>query len=329
MMFVNNLVSKMPLVIQRHAPQICVGVGIVTGIGATVMAAKSGIKAKQIVKEYKKTKDEIEKAKKISKKDKKVDYTEEDYQKDVRTNAIHSFGKVVKVFLPSVLLTGMSITFTLTGFGILNSRYIAATTAFAMSEKAFRTYRENLKKYFKEDGEDIDQELMAGTFKYEEKKFVKDENGEVKEVVEVKKASPVSTHFVRVFNAKNCGASFSNDPEENKIHLEKMQDYFNDHLDGQGYVLLNEVLEMLGFKKTKMGYTYGWLKNKNDKNDKTYISFGLEDSYHNIDFINGDRAEVVLTFNCKDNVMHSEYFDDIAMDDDKEALDELYADINK
>lgn len=77
----------------------------------------------------------------------------------------------------------------------------------------------------------------------------------------------------------------------NYMFLKHCQLYFNDVLQVQGYVFLNEVLNELGLKKTKIGHYYGWLKN-----NSTYIDFGLTDFYYKT---NSTVNNIKLHFNCE------------------------------
>ena len=71
------------------------------------------------------------------------------------------------------------------------------------------------------------------------------------------------------------------------MFLRAAQNYFNDLLACRGYVLLNEILDYLDIKRTKIGHNYGWSKYTGDS-DIYFLDMG---SYHATD-------DIVLNFNC-------------------------------
>lgn len=320
-MFINNLIDKMPLVIQKNMDKILIGTGIISGVGATIFAIKQTPKATKILEQYNKTKKDIDEVAELKDKDSSVPYTEEDEKKDRQANRLNTLGQLCKVYAPVFGLTTLSITCTLCGYGIVNNRYLLANALFLSNRKAFEAYRENVKHKY---GEEVDEQMRSGDFEYTEvKKEVVD--GEEKEVVETKKGKKVHEQFIRVFNATTAGTIFSKDPEENKNFLLLWQSHFNDILDSKGYVLLNDIFEVLNFKKTKQGQIYGWLKKKDED---VKIDFGIFNR-QNIQFINGDDPEVVLFFNVMHNVLHSDYFENVCTEEESEWADEYYAYINK
>ena len=53
------------------------------------------------------------------------------------------------------------------------------------------------------------------------------------------------------------------------------QAYANKKLQAQGYLFLNDVLEMLGIQKTKAGQIVGWIYNEEAPIGDNYVDFGI------------------------------------------------------
>jgi hypothetical protein len=65
-------------------------------------------------------------------------------------------------------------------------------------------------------------------------------------------------------------------------------------------MFLNEVLDTLGFQRTRLGQEVGWIYDPNDPTRDNYIDFGLNDlkNTFNRGFINKEEPYCVLNFNC-------------------------------
>ena len=91
-------------------------------------------------------------------------------------------------------------------------------------------------------------------------------------------------------------SAWSNDAESNKFYLLRQQDYANEKLKMQGYLFLNDVFDMIGIPRTKVGQVVGWIYNPDNPNGDNYVDFGLF-SKHNSDFVNTYEKSVLLDFN--------------------------------
>ena len=76
----------------------------------------------------------------------------------------------------------------------------------------------------------------------------------------------------------------------------KLEDRMIDQLRKQGYLLLNDVYDMLDIPRTDIGYKVGWLMGLGDD----YVDFGMYELYRhgsNTRFINGLEPVILLDFN--------------------------------
>lgn len=76
--------------------------------------------------------------------------------------------------------------------------------------------------------------------------------------------------YVRFFEKGN-NRDWVDDDEMNDLFLRCQQHYANDRLHVMGHLFLNEVLDMLGFERTRAGVVTGWLKRPD-----SYVDFGAE-----------------------------------------------------
>lgn len=101
--------------------------------------------------------------------------------------------------------------------------------------------------------------------------------------------------YVQFFDDNNPNWS-NGDREYNLMFLKCQERYFNDMLKTKGFVFLNDVLEQLGFKKSKSGQIVGWVCNENNPIGDNYIDFDL-DNDRNAKYLNGTSNVIVLDFN--------------------------------
>ena len=104
--------------------------------------------------------------------------------------------------------------------------------------------------------------------------------------------------YVRLFNAK-CQA-WTKDPERNKFFLFAQQSYANELLKSRGYLFLNEVLDMLGLPRTKLGQIVGWIYDLDDPMGDNFVDFGIYEP----DRVGIDDTIRVLNFNVDGNILN-------------------------
>lgn len=94
---------------------------------------------------------------------------------------------------------------------------------------------------------------------------------------------------------ENC-AAWTKDPEQNKLYILRQQDYANEKLKARGYLFLNEVYELFGIPKTKVGQVVGWVFNPENPTGDNYVDFGIFD-VHNKEFFDCRSNSILLDFN--------------------------------
>lgn len=182
------------LKVKKHSPEILMGVGIVSLVGAVGTAIWKTATCDKILDEHeeamnnaeehvKEQKEKIEEAnkKRVAKGKEALVYTEEDEENDIqlfKTKAwIKTIGKMAWHYAPTIALTALSATSFLGAFCIIKGRYTAVAGALAATTSAFENYR---RRVIEDVGADKDFEYRYGMKK--EKATITKEDGTKEEV---------------------------------------------------------------------------------------------------------------------------------------------------
>lgn len=288
--------------IRKNGPVIMVTLGVVGAVASTVLACKATTKLNGILEESKEEVDIIHNAVEHPESlPEKATYSENDMKKDLRILYIQTGVKIVKLYLPSVVLGTLSLSSILMAHRILNRRNVALAAAYATVDKGFKKYRSNVVERF---GDKVDKELKYNIKAKEIEKKIIDENGEeqtVNETVDVAEIDEYS-EYSKFFTDDN--PYWQNDPEYNLMFLRRQEKYANDKLKAKGRLFLNEVYEMLGIPKTKAGQIVGWTYSKDHTDEDNYVDFGIYDINKpaNKYFVNGWEKSIILDFNVAGNI---------------------------
>mgnify|MGYP001085610848 CR=1 FL=1 len=79
--------------------------------------------------------------------------------------------------------------------------------------------------------------------------------------------------YAKVFD--DTHSDWKQDPEMNIFYLRARQAQANDMLKSQGHLFLNEVYDMLGFKRTKAGAVVGWIYDDKKPYGDNFVDFGM------------------------------------------------------
>ena len=71
-------------------------------------------------------------------------------------------------------------------------------------------------------------------------------------------------------------AGWSKYREDNLFFLKLIQENANSQLKAKGYLFLNEVYDMLGAPRTKLGQVCGWVYNENNPIGDNYVDLGID-----------------------------------------------------
>ena len=304
-MEMKKIINKVKFNVVKHSPEILMGLGIAGVITSTVLACRSTLKVQEIL-DYKE--ENMNNIKEVLAEGRE-DYTEEDARKDKTIIMTTTAIRIMKLYIPSVIIGAGSIACLLESHNVMRNRNAGLTAALAATTESFKQYRERVTEKY---GDEVDKEMRYGI-----KKEKKEKDGKkTKEEIVVGCDEKELSGYARYFNENNI--NWSDDPQFNLMFLRQNQNWANDKLISQGYLYLNDVYEALGFPKSKAGQVVGWVYDpNNNEHGDNYVDFGIYDlnvkGYRNEmtndtiaeerqDFINGYKSSILLDFNVDGNI---------------------------
>ena len=310
---VSSSFNKIGFKLKKHSPEILVVAGVVGTVVSAVMACKATTKVSEILE---KTKEDIDSIHDCAANESLAsEYTPEDVKKDLAIVYVQTGIKLAKLYAPAVALGALSLGSILASNNILRKRNVALAAAYATVDKGFKEYRNRVVDRF---GEEVDRELRYNIKAKKMETTVVGEDGKekkVKEAITVVEKGSLSD-YAFFFEADN--PYWEKDGNYNRMFLLAQQQYANDKLRADGFLFLNDVLDMLGIPKTKAGQIVGWVYNAKNPNGDNYIDFGIFETYRRDeeayvkDVAMGDRTVnnkekyervVILDFNVDGNIL--------------------------
>ncbi|MBO5319056.1 MAG: hypothetical protein J6B01_04515 [Ruminococcus sp.] len=288
--------GKVGLQLKKHSPEILIAAGAIGAVTSTVMACKATLKVHDIIEG---TKNDIEKMNVALENGATAmgqDYTEDDYNDDMKIAYIQTGAKVIKEYAPAVILGTLSIGAMVKSHNILRKRNAALAAAYTVVNKGFKEYRGRVIERF---GEQIDKELRYNIKAKEVEEIVTDKDGnETTVVTTVDAIDPTSISDYAKFFDESC-TGWTKNPELNMMFLKSQERYANERLKSKGHLFLNEVYDMLGIDRTTAGQHVGWLYDEAHPNGDNYVDFGIfrPDYAPNRRFVNGYERNILLDFN--------------------------------
>lgn len=308
---INTALNKASFQLKKHSPEILMVAGVIGTIASAVMACKATTKLSDILEDSKEQIDTIhectekfadEKTIEVDENGEEIQvakYSPEDAKKALTIVYTQTGVKLIKLYAPAVALGVLSLTGLVSSNMILRKRNIALAAAYAMLNKDFKGYRNNVLKKF---GAEVDRELKYGlkATKIEEA-VVDEETGKekkIKKTVNVVDSSIDGCSQYARFFAQGEAKSWEEDPEYNQMFLRAAQNYFNDLLRIKKHVFLNEVYDYLGIERTQAGQIVGWIydANNRDHTGDNYINFNIQDVWRELGE-NGYEKVILLDFN--------------------------------
>lgn len=290
-----KMVAKTKFFVIKNSPQILMGVGCVSMVGAVITACKGTLKFQEILDEHDAMmlkQEEVEAALKDGRLSEE-DYTPQDAKNDKIKIYTATVLGAVKCYAPTAALTLLSGGCFFAASGILQKRYLGAAAALAASIKE---KKELENRFIEEYGEEKLEELKYGKpVVVGHVEHTDDEGKTVAEEILERNRDPIYGPFMFFFDATS--PNWEKDPEANRTFLWQQQRFLNMKLQAQGYLFLNDVRIALGAQPTQSGQTNGWVYNKNRKD---FVDFGIFDANDEWKrrFINGLEPVVAIDPNA-------------------------------
>lgn len=289
--------GKTGLILKKNSPEILMGIGIIGVVVTVVSACKATLKAEDVLEHHSKKMEKIKQAEQYQ--DDECPYPPATCAKEKAVVYLQTGGEFAKLYGPTVAIGTLSIACILGSNRILKTRYVGAVAAYNAISASYRQYRDRVKETY---GDDADYELRYGVKREEVKTIVMDENGKTvkkKETVETINEGPseYARYWERYLADGIINPNWDENPEFNLLFLKAKQDEADRMLHTRGYLFLNEVYDLLGFKPSQIGQLAGWLDNGTGDG---YVDFGIYNLNNrgNRRFINGDENALLLDFNC-------------------------------
>jgi len=291
------------LIVQKNAPEILIGIGITSLVGALGATVYGTIKALEMKNQLEQALTVIEAV--HDNKEFGKDYTEENYVND-RNQAMVLFALgMVKAYGPAVLLALLSTGAFLGSHKIMKGRNVALVGAYQLAVKSYNAYRERVINEF---GPEVDnyirtQKSVEGLQVLDKKKKpVAWDDLEA----DTEAFYAVPSMYAAYFDENSV--YWKRNPTMNEFFLRAQQSAANDLLEARGHVFLNEVYDMLGLPRTQAGAIVGWVKPKEvnvaDYPGDGWIDFNIYNPF-NASFVNKiQQDQILLDFNV-DGVIYT------------------------
>lgn len=247
--------TRTSLKLQKYSPQILTVVGIAGLVTAGVIAAKNTLKLEETLDN---SRERLDLAKNFAEDD------SPEYHAQIRKAYVKNIYDLAKLYAVPVTLTAASIVSILVGHKILHERNLALIAAYKGLEQAFSEYR---KRVTDEYGADVDEKFRYGIRDITE---VDETTG--KKVKSQTVDSSVSDYLME-FGPDND--NWTGNHDHNMFYVTRGQQWFNDKLQTQGHVFLQDVTRYLGLPDSRVGAVTGWVYDKGTGDD--YIDFGIKD----------------------------------------------------
>lgn len=289
--------NDLSLKADQNKPEIMLAVGLVGVIGATILACRATLKAKDVVEEHNERLEEIQEN---LNEEEKAELPVE-AKKDIRKVYLKTSLKLAKTYAPAIAVETAAFALLIKSNSVQRDRLAGLTAAYITVDQAFKKYRQAV---IEELGEEKDLEFKTGLKKQKIDAIVEDEEGNEKLKKEEGLVLPDGRYiseYAKFFD-ESC-PDWQKSPENNLHFLRLQQAAANEKLKIQGHLFLNEVYDMIGLPRTKAGAVVGWLYPADRYNSlqlNGFVDFGIYDMWANAkraDFVNGYERNILLDFN--------------------------------
>lgn len=292
--------NDLSLKVDQNKPEIMLVAGLIGVIGATVLACRATLKAKDIVEEHNNKIDEL-KAPIPKPTETEGTYVAIVDKKEIRKVYLKTGLQLAKAYGPALAVETAAFALLIKSNSVQRDRLAGLTAAYITVDQAFKKYRQAV---IEELGEEKDLEFKTGLKRQKIDAIVEDEEGNEKLKKEEGLVLPDGRYiseYAKFFD-ESC-PDWQKSPENNLHFLRLQQAAANEKLKIQGHLFLNEVYDMIGLPRTKAGAVVGWLypaERYNSLQLNGFVDFGIYDMWANAkraDFVNGYERNILLDFN--------------------------------
>lgn len=213
-----TLVSRAEKLAADNSPQILTAIGVAGTITTAVLAGKASIKADRLLKTYR--------------------YDQEP-EAEIFISKKEILEKTWKLYVPPVTAGALTVTSIILANRIGTRRAAAMAAAWAVSERAFSEYKEEVKRRF---GETKEQMVRDGAAQHR-----------------VNESDVVNRQVVIVRGNVLCYEPFTDRYFESDMEsLKKAQNDLNYKINNNWYATLSEFYDLIGLPHTEISDELGW-----------------------------------------------------------------------
>jgi hypothetical protein len=267
---ITNTIGRTGLVLSKYSPEILMGIGIAGVITSTVLACKATLKVDSVMEVAKSDFAKIHRAKENLPTE---EYSDEDYKQDLAIAYTQRIVSIGRLYAPAVGVGVVAIGCLVGSHTILSRRNVALIAAYKLIDESYSNYRSRV---VKELGSEKDRMFRHNLSEVANSEIV-DETSPKTKIVETNPGRHFESDYAQYFEDTNL--NWQSTPYYNEFFLKSQQNYANDKLKSRGHLFLNEVYDMLGFKRLfPAGQIVGWVWNHKDEKDG-FVDFGLNNMY--------------------------------------------------
>lgn len=280
-----GMLSSSKYQIKKHSPEILIVTGVIGVVTSTVLACRATLKAQDVVSDLKERLDDIKSTKEDALEEAKNDpefaetLDESVFKKATIVSVASASWKLTKLYLPSVIIGGLSIASIFASNNILRKRNACLAAAYAGLDKSFTEYR---KRVTDKLGEEAEKEIRYNMEKKKIEETEVDENGKEKKktrTVGVSNLGDFSDYAVYF----NDSVLYRGDKSYDLYFLNAKAKWLNDKFRSKKWLTLSEVYEELGVKVTdrqeKASMVVGWKYEKDNEVGDNVVIFDIVESY--------------------------------------------------
>lgn len=289
----------------KNSPEILLAAGIASGVATVIFAVKETLKAEEVLDKHEEKIAKIDEARLlVQNEDREEDYSLEDMKKDKAKAYIQTGWEFAKLYAPTIIFAGLSLTCILTSHGIMRKRNLALAATMATVQKAFDEYRGRV---VRDLGPTMDEHFLYDTVEQITEKEVTDDNGKTKKVKEKMQLPTKTSVYARFFDEGNV--NFEKDGCANYRFVRGQMIYLQKKLIANGYLFLNDVYKALGFPITVAGQSAGWIYDYNNRANTIieFNGFNIDEALNSpnvMAFMNGYERSCLIDFkNIRNDIL--------------------------
>lgn len=270
--------GKGSFLFKRHGGDMLIFGGLGLLATSTVLSGIGAVKAVEVHNDYK---EEVSKIDEMN-----IPDEEKRHLKDKAT--YRCAWRMFKCFAPAVTCGVTGGTFVLCGRNVWKKRYAGASALAALYNETLDKYRERMQDEIGEEKErEIYEDVQTVTH------FESDEKGKTK-TTEVKTPAGSGHPLEFIFDERNL--KYKKYAGNNWFALMQARKQCNNILNARGWMLLSEVLEIIGMPVPSYAAQVGWVR---DPGNPEKIKFGMEGDD---ELRYATNQCVLLKFNCDGDI---------------------------